>query len=181
MQNWRDISYLARGTESQRQVYEVLSKSRVLVKLAAFDPIVASTHCLAIDIPSSDIDIICTAPDLRLLQAEVRAHFGQCAGFRDGIRMRAGCTYYVATFEAYGMQAAYRHLCQTSRLVNIGGATFQRAVQDLKRQGLKTEPAIAQILRLEGEPYQAILNLEQYDDAALRERFQRALLREVVS
>jgi hypothetical protein len=40
-------------------------------------------------------------------------------------------------------------------------------VKLLKQNGIKTEPAFAQLLALQGDPYEAMLNLETYSDIEL--------------
>ena len=55
----------------------------------------------------------------------------------------------------------FRHYQVMKRLSQIGGTNFQNAVKAIKRTGIKTEPAIASILQLKGNPYESVLLLEQ--------------------
>jgi len=50
------------------------------------------------------------------------------------------------------------------RLLAIGGDGFRRAVMAARRSGLKTEPAFAAVLGLDGDPYEALLYLEAVPD-----------------
>ncbi|MCH5690657.1 DUF4269 domain-containing protein [Niabella sp. W65] len=57
-------------------------------------------------------------------------------------------------------QMAYRHLVIEHELLNQYGEVFRQQVVALKKQGYKTEPAFARLLKLEGDPYQALLRFE---------------------
>lgn len=59
------------------------------------------------------------------------------------------------------------------RLVQVGGSPLRTRVRDLKELGLKTEPAICRVLGLSGEPYTAVLDLENWTDRELEERVGR--------
>lgn len=64
---------------------------------------------------------------------------------------------------------AFRHYQIMKRLCAIGGTDFQNAVKAIKKTGIKTEPAIASILHLTGNPYNSVLLLEQLKDRELKE------------
>ncbi|AJD46564.1 hypothetical protein S7S_00700 [Isoalcanivorax pacificus W11-5] len=61
-------------------------------------------------------------------------------------------------FEIYDLsvppakQLAVRHYRVMERLSRLGGASLQIAVPTCRQQGLKTEPAIATVLGLPGNP-----------------------------
>lgn len=40
------------------------------------------------------------------------------------------------------------------------GKDFRAKIIDLKKMGIKTEPAFAQLLGLQGDPYKSLLKLE---------------------
>jgi len=82
-------------------------------------------------------------------------------------------------FEIFGSnqpvesQNAYQHLSIMYRLVCLGGNRFKQAIHQLKQQHYKTEPAIAHILQLEGNPYQAVLLLAENSDETLKKLIAR--------
>jgi hypothetical protein len=54
-----------------------------------------------------------------------------------------------------------------SRLLDILGPDFRNGIIALKKQGIKTEPAFARMLGLSGDPYRAVLAIENYGDEQL--------------
>jgi hypothetical protein len=177
--DWKDIHYLKMGTGRQRLAWATLRRLRLPERLAAFDATLVSTVCVGLDIESSDLDIICEVENGRIFEEILRRYFGDMPGFvfrrRAGERPEWVARFLTAAFpiECFGApvpverQNAYRHLTVMWRLLQIGGDSLRVAVRDLKRSGLKTEPAFARLLGLSGDPYEAFLNLEALDDKAL--------------
>jgi len=177
--NWRDISYLASGTPRQRSAYRNLSELRILDALAPFDAVLVSTVNTNIDVESSDLDVICEVYDFDAFEALLVSLYETKPGFTVS-RSESDPPALVASFyhndweyEVFGQplpierQNAYRHMVQTHRVISLGGDTWREAIRSLKRDGMKTEPAVAYCLRLEGNPYQAVLALEQLSDVDL--------------
>jgi hypothetical protein len=54
-----------------------------------------------------------------------------------------------------------------ARLLAIFGPDFQSGIVALKERGIKTEPAFALALGLDGDPYRAVLELEEHTDYQL--------------
>lgn len=155
-----------------------VARSNVLERLAAFDPHVAGTPPLGLDLPGSDIDILCHATDLDGFAAELRRAFEDRPSFtlrrwNDGSAVIAGFTAQGWDFEIFGQtipvaeQNGWRHFEIERCLLVLGGAPFREAVMRERRAGLKTEPAFAGILRLAGDPYAALLAIEGEEPAAL--------------
>ena len=182
--NWKDPRYLAAGTRRQRRAYAVLKDLGLLTTLGAFDPVVAGTIPLGIDLPGSDIDIICeVAPAARQsFEQLLHAHYGHLPGFRLG-HVASGPPALVSSFrcarvelEVFGQdlptvqQYAFRHLVVEHAVLGAGGPAWRAAVRQLKKQGLKTEPAFAALLQLPGNPYEALLTLESLSPAELAAR-----------
>jgi hypothetical protein len=177
--NWRDITYLRGGTARQRQAYQALSELRVLSVLHHYDPILVSTVCLDIATATSDLDIICEVDDHERFIADVTQHFGDRSGFSTRNSTQAPPATVIQFFaedfeiELFGQalpveeQAAYQHLRQTHRVIQLGGECWRSAIQKLKCGGMKTEPAVAYLLGLSGDPYQAVIQLKDRDDTAL--------------
>ena len=61
---------------------KVLERTGVLQVLAAFDPHAVGTPPLGRDLPTSDIDIVCFAPDPLAFARAVSNAFGLCPDFR---------------------------------------------------------------------------------------------------
>jgi hypothetical protein len=59
--DWKDVTYLLHGTVTQRAAYAALAALQVFSLLQDFDPVLVGTIPLNIDIPGSDLDIVCCA------------------------------------------------------------------------------------------------------------------------
>ncbi|MGF7151681.1 hypothetical protein FHS96_005349 [Sphingomonas zeicaulis] len=160
--------------------------SGLLDLLAPFDPQVAGTPPLGLDLPGSDIDLLCHAPDAEAFAALIWNALGNRQSFRmhqwlgGGRPVIAGFTAHGWPFEIFAAaepvvdQAGWRHFLVERRLLALGGTRLREAVMSLRRQGLKTEPAFARALGIEGNPYEALLGLQTGEDAGLVEALRNA-------
>jgi len=159
---------------------EVLDDLRVLAKLAAFDPRVVGTPPLGLDLPGSDIDVICHAPDAAVFAEAAWTLLGEQAAFTMWQKTGAGrpviarCVVAGWTIEVFGQaipvdeQSGWRHFCVEQRLLTLGGgAALRNTVMAQRLAGMKTEPAFAAVLGLDGDPYLALLEIEAWTDADL--------------
>ena len=64
-------------------------------------------------------------------------------------------------------ERGWRHFEIERRLLALGGAPFRHAVMERRRKGAKTEPAFADSLHLNGNPYVALLKIDACDDREL--------------
>lgn len=177
MTNFLDISYLKNGNERQQLVYSIITEYSILEILKEYDPIVVGTIPIEIDIPDSDLDIICNVSDFKLFQSLIHTHFKGLDLFMD----KTDDVHYVANFSINGlaieiyaedkptsMQYAYLHMIIENRLLNLLGDSFKEKVINLKQQGYKTEPAFGQLLGLK-DAYTELLDLIYYTDKQLLE------------
>lgn len=176
-----EISYLAAGNERQRRCYDMLTRIRLMELLAPYGPVLAGTIPLGIDIPSSDLDIICEVHDFNGFAEFMRENFGQYEDFNirylTGDRIVCGFFEDGEDVEIYGSEQpavktnGYRHMLVEHRLLGIMGPRFRDEVMALKSDGMKTEPALAWLLGLPGDPHKAVLSLEAYTDEQLGDIF----------
>lgn len=153
----------------------------VMQALDEFDPHIAGTLPIGVALPSSDIDILCHAPDLSAFASVVWTEFSAFENF--ALRQRTtGDRPVVASFRAKGWefelfgsvlpvakQAGWRHFVIEKRLLSLGGTELCSAILDCRRRGFKTEPAFAAVLGLPGNPYDSLLELETMTDEQLAE------------
>ncbi len=148
-----------------------LEESGALARLAAFDPRVAGTFPLGLDVAGSDIDILCHAADAQAFAGVVWQAFAHLEGFSMH-QWTCGERAVVAVFRVAGLpfevfgsplpvdvQAGWRHFLAEQQLLETGGGAFFEAVRAARRTGLKTEPAFAHVLGMKGDPYEALLAL----------------------
>ncbi|SFD93373.1 DUF4269 domain-containing protein [Roseivivax sediminis] len=160
---------------------DVIEELHILTRLAEFTPVVIGTPPLGLATEQSDIDIACTAPNFDRFSAVVRRAFGRMEAFSIRHVSHLSEPATVASFKAMGWeielfcqrlateyQWGVRHFRVEARLLALG-PHLQESVRRLKRDGLKTEPAFARALSLQGDPYVAMLELELLDDARLRD------------
>ena len=181
---WRDISYLACGNARQRRAFRALNALGILNILRAYSPALTGTIPLDIDIAQSDLDIICEvgrASDLAAFERVVEDAFSARDSFQiERITVKGVATVFARfTFDGFPIeifaqprpvteQNAYRHMVVEARLLEIGGEDARRAIRQLKSAGLKTEPAFARYFKIEGDPYEALLQLSSRSAEELR-------------
>ncbi|MDR6920590.1 MULTISPECIES: DUF4269 domain-containing protein [Chryseobacterium] len=173
MIDFTGIEYLKDGNERQQRAYEVLTKYQVFPKLKPYSPVLAGTVPIGIDIESSDLDIICEV-DLRFEEdflddimfsrlippdAEVKVENILINGEKSIV-----LNFMLEEFpiEIFGQnkpslaQNAYRHMMAEYRILRDKGEEFKQKIIELKKQGIKTEPAFGMLLGLEN-PYKDLL------------------------
>lgn len=164
------IDYLQYGTARQQEAFAILTEHRVLHKLTPFDPILAGTIPINIDIETSDLDIICYWTDKAAFYKAVLAGFEMEFAFRIQESTVPGREVVIANcrigsfeIEIFGQnvptrhQMAYRHMLIEHKLLEEHGETFRQAIVELKRSGYKTEPSFAKLLDIQGDPYEGLL------------------------
>jgi hypothetical protein len=63
----------------------------------------------------------------------------------------------------------YRHMIIEFRILKLADKKFKRKIIELKKLGIKTEPAFAQLLKLKGDSYDALLEYEKLKDEEIKE------------
>lgn len=177
MVDFKNIEYLQAGSSRQQAAFEILHAHNVLSVLKTFDPILTGTFPIDIAIDSSDLDIICFFEDKEQFISCVWGAFGRNKSFKIRERninneLSVVANFWIEQFEIeiFGQrvptkqQFAYRHLLIEYKLLNMFGDSFRQQVIDLKNKGMKTEPAFAALLELEGDPYHALLAYEKLQD-----------------
>lgn len=173
MIDFTTIEYLKTGNTRQRQAYRVLSDIGIFEKLSAFSPLLTGTIPIEIDVPSSDLDIICECENHMAFAGILEQEFGNEDQFKLKTSHWGGLPTIVASFEVgefeievFGQpvptqeQNAFRHMMIEYYLLQKRGPDFKAEIIELKRKGMKTEPAFAQLLGLPGNPYEALLGVD---------------------
>ena len=178
--NFLDISYLKLGNLKQQKSYDILVRLNLFSILSDYSPVLAGTIPIGIDLAESDLDIVCEVTDLTRFSQLLQQEFGHESCFR--IRYRDKETI-VCNFMSEGMEIeifaspqkvlesrGYRHMLIEHRILTLFGADFKEKIIELKQSGFKTEPAFANLLKLDGDPYEQLLLLEDYSDMQLQNR-----------
>lgn len=164
--------YLQNGTVRQQQAYAVLMHEKIFETLRPFDPILAGTIPINIDLPASDLDILCCFTDKHAFKEILTKTFSKRKEFAVKEFLLNGMDTLVTNFKSADFpveifaqpiptrqQYGYRHMVIEHRLLLERGEDFRQQIIELKKKGYKTEPAFAHALRLTGDPYEALLKL----------------------
>lgn len=177
MIDWGNINYLQSGNKRQQEAFAALSGLNIMFLLKEYEPILVGTIPIEIDIPESDLDIICYTKDLVAFQGVVHEYFRKYHTFFDKFSNEA----YIAKFYFCGFefeifaqpvptryQYAYRHMLIEYKILNLAGQRFKNEIIQLKQNGYKTEPAFGKLLKL-NEPFSELIELENWSDKQLIE------------
>ena len=172
--DFRNIDYLREGTPTQRAAFGALTALGMMKTLAAYDARLPGTIPLDVDIPGSDLDILChtPGPEMDAFAALLRREYGHLPDFALARKQRYGHPVVICDFtfrefpiQVYGSptpvdrQRAWVHLLAEAHLLAGAGPEAKESVRALKRAGMKTEPAFAQVFGLSGDAYEALYEL----------------------
>lgn len=184
MVNWEDLS---RGTAQQRQAFAALAELRIMDVLRPYSPVLAGTFPLDLNIPGSDLDVICEVHDGEAFRRTLNDAYGHLPGVEVRSAVKHGLPTVICRFnyegfpvEVFGQPVpsrenrAYRHMTAEARLLAVAGAEAVAEIRRLKAEGLKTEPAFAEYFALPGDPYETLLTLADAPEHELNRVVQRA-------
>ncbi|MEM6840742.1 MAG: DUF4269 domain-containing protein [Bacteroidota bacterium] len=178
--DFTNLAYLQTGNARQQADYQLLDELQLFTWLADYQPILTGTFPLTIDIDSSDLDICCEVYELEQFAHRVEKYYGHLEEFKCRPSTHQSVSTAIISFkyqgwpiEVFGQalptqrQYAYRHMLIEYRVLSLANAHFKENIIQLKQDGAKTEPAFSQLLGLPGDPYETLLNLEQYSQEQL--------------
>lgn len=170
MIDFTNIDYLKNGNERQKRAYEVLTRYQIFEKLKDYSPILAGTIPIEIDIEDSDLDIICEVTDFTEFEKTLSEMFSEFDLKIEKITVNneqaTVLNFKLEKFpiEIFGQnkpateQNAYRHMIAEYKILQEKGNDFKKKIIELKKQGIKTEPAFGILLNLV-KPYEDLLKM----------------------
>lgn len=151
----------------------MLTSYTIFERLKDFSPILAGTFPIDIAVESSDLDIILASDNLEMLSEILIFNFANFNQFSLEIKTVKNekiliCRFNLEEFpvEVYAKnqatkdQKAYRHMLIEYQILQKHDDEFRQNIIALKKTGIKTEPAFAQLLQLNGDPYKALLDYQ---------------------
>lgn len=173
MIDFTKIDYLKDGNERQKRAFEVLTKYNVFEKLSNFSPILAGTIPIGIDIDGSDLDIICEVDlifeedFLDEIMFSKLIPLENMATVENIILNDEKCIVINFMLEEFPIeifaqnkpttqQNAYLHMIAEYKILQEKEEDFKQKIIELKKKGIKTEPAFGMLLNLEN-PYEDLL------------------------
>jgi hypothetical protein len=162
MPDFFDLNYLSKGSAIQQAGLRAIIDSGIMNSLKEFSPVVVGTLPLDLFISTSDIDIICYYSDAETFASNFKSSTRKDLNGVDSIISNFDFNGF--QFEIVGQpipvtkQIAYRHMVAEWKILEERGDSFRSEVIALKERGIKTEPAFAQLLDLQGDPYTALLD-----------------------
>ncbi len=176
------LATMATLTEAEK----ALNQLRVFQDLKHYKPILVGTFPIEINIESSDLDVLCEVYDMNKFAAELKQLYAHQQQFSLCHKIKNDLPVVIARFEydrfpieIFGQprpvleQVAYVHMIIEKRLLELGGRQAKAKIKDLKRQGIKTEPAFASYFHLPGDPYQVLLDLAKLETNELISRLKK--------
>lgn len=177
--DWRRLDYLAHGNPRQRSAHALLTAGVWdTLTVQCSDMALVSTVTIALDRPGSDLDIVCQHPDPATFAESLAAQGWQVAQKGADIWLAeqtvTGADGHPWPLELYLTPDplehlnGWRHLSLMAALLEQFGAAFYHQVLRLRLdEGLKGEAAMCHLLGLAGDPYAALLTLEDGELASL--------------
>lgn len=146
--------------------------SGLMTSFMNYQPVIVGTYPIDIQVEGSDIDVVMTCQDYDEVLPLLKKAFYHLEGFELSVKDVVVCrfSYEGYYFELYISHEpveelnSYRHLMIEKTILEHFGEDFKNEVINLKRKGIKTEPAFALLLGLSGNPYDALLGIKNMAD-----------------
>lgn len=172
-----DLETMSRGNDRQKKAYAALRKIELFEKLKAYSPVLAGTVPIDVDIPSSDLDVICSVPNLEAFAHELKDLYGTYDGFDLHHKLFRSQPTVVARFNAEGekieifaqpasvfTQPAVLHMLIEARLLAFAPPEAREKIRQFKLTGMKTEPAFAEVFDIKGNAFEELLKIANMPD-----------------
>ncbi|SIQ53870.1 protein of unknown function [Paenibacillus macquariensis] len=185
--HWLNLEYLKTGNRIQAEVYQLFNKYRLFEILRDYDPILVGTVPIGVNIMGSDLDIICEVKGFNDFERQMEEQFKDYFDFsitrrvvNDMERIKVNFVIEGWPIEIFGQeqptrqQNGFRHMVIEDRMLRIYGKHFNDQIIQLKIEGLKTEPAFAKVLKLEGDPYLRLLEIYNWTDEEIRDLWEES-------
>lgn len=164
--------YLISGNYRQKRAYRTLKGLEIFKKLKPYGPVLAGTIPIEIDIEGSDLDILCSFRDANSFKQDVTENFAHFDHFSLKEKRILDEKTIIARFQTEEFpveifaqnvpttrQHAFIHMINEYRILKEQRPEFKKRVIELKRSGMKTEPAFALLLGVTSDPYQWLLSV----------------------
>ncbi|TGL39034.1 DUF4269 domain-containing protein [Leptospira perdikensis] len=174
--------YLQSGTAKQKELLADLEEWKILKCLHGFKPVIAGTIPLDIDTETSDVDILVKFNIPAHLQKICYAKFRNLPNYSFSektisLRVTLICRFETKKFkyEIFGQsvepieQYGWIHMMVENRFLTLANPSFREEIRNLKKQGIKTEPAFCTLLNLKGDPYKTLAQWNQKTEEQFRE------------
>lgn len=160
--------------EKNTSIWKAIQTSQVLQILSDEKPLIVGTFPLGVNLDTSDVDIVIQFDEAsrdQILNLCMKhwgdlPEFNVTSGFIDSHEtLTINFLLSQIRFEIFAQQKetvqqnAQLHFQAEERILKLGGAELANQIMHLRTQGLKTEPAFTQALKLKGSPYEVVLNL----------------------
>ncbi len=172
--DFTNIEYLKEGNERQRRAFAELIEISIFDHLQDYKPILTGTIPIGIDLPESDLDIICQCSNHLKFAETLNSLYSNKENYQIHTSNWNDLESTIATFhsgefqiEIFGQdcptenQNAYRHMIIEHKILSSKNDKFRAEIIQLKKEGLKTEPAFARLLGLQGNPYEELLKFKE--------------------
>ncbi len=169
--------------EKHPKLCDLIDSLGLFSELSQYCPLISGTIPLQIHHEHSDLDILCQASDLDSFERTCTKSWGEMNSFRIHRAKYNNKESSIVNFSAQGLeieifcqdqsvftQNANRHYYAESKLLKILGKKFRREISELKKSGVKTEPAFGELLGL-NSPYEELLKLALLSEEELAQKF----------
>ncbi len=170
-------------SKKKRTIDDILKRAKIFEILSRFQPFLAGSYPIRVEISSSDVDILCEA-SLEEFTIFCKKKFSKRKNFSISEKQFTGVDSIVVRFSfsqlhfelfAQDMpvekQKAFIHLRCEEKLLNIYGEELRETVIKYKRNGYGTEKSFALSFGIQTDPYHFIESIYTLEVPIIRRKF----------